>query len=74
MSMLQQARKVFEEIESRGYKVLGRHDDIGSGPSPVVVTATDEKTGETYRIERKDGDEYKALVELAGRIGLDLEL
>ncbi len=71
---MHQSRKALEEIESRGYKVRGWHDDIGSGLSPVIVTATHEETGRIYRIERRDGDEYKALVELAGRIGLDLEL
>ena len=53
---------------------MARHDDIGSVPSPVSVTATDETTGKTYHIERKDGDEYEALVELASQLGFELEL
>ena len=72
MNELHQTRKALEEIGSQGSKVRGRHDDIGSGPSPVSVTATDERTGMTYRIERRDGDEYEALIELARSLGLDI--
>ena len=74
VSKLERTRSALEAIESRGYKVRGRHDDIESGPSPVSVTATDETTGKTYHIERKDGDEYQALVDLASQLGFELEL
>lgn len=74
MSKLERTRSALEAIESRGYKVRGLHDDIESGPRPVSVTATDETTGKTYHIERKDGDEYQALVDLASQLGFELEL
>ena len=67
--MLSRTRAVVKEIEGRGYRVLGYHDAIDDSGGPVVVTATHLSTGEVYRVQREDGDEYKAVTDLAQLIG-----
>ena len=61
------------EIEKRGYRVHGYHDAIDESTGPVVVTATDQSTGEVFRVRSEDGDEYRAVMELAKLVGVHLE-
>ena len=35
-----------------------------------MIVAIDQKTGKSVRVQREDGDEYCALVELADLVGL----
>ena len=64
---------IVKEIEAMGYRVHGYHDTINDSPGPVAVTATDQSTGEVFRVRSEDGDEYRALINLARLVGVDLE-
>ena len=64
---------VVKEIEELGYRVRGFHDSIDDRAGPVVVTATNQSTGEVFTVLSEDGDEYKAVMELAKLVGVDLE-
>ena len=68
--MLSLTRAAVKEIEEQGYRVHGYHDTTDESAGPVVVTATDQSTGEVFRVRSEDGDEYRAVMELAKLVGV----
>ena len=67
------AEPLLRQIEAAGYRVHGYHDTINDSRGLVIITATSLSGGETFTGQDPNGDEYAALNQLAGRLGLDTD-
>ncbi len=67
------AEPLLRQIEAAGYRVRGNHDTINDSRGPVIITATSLSGGETFTAQDPNGDEYAALNQLAGQLGLDTD-